>query len=154
MTNTNDNIPSNSTNTDLAAAWDVYQATQEAVTAAEAARQEAISHLAVAGGNKTFEANGQIYQVRSRKSKETGERFSFLSEYKRLPSEARRANHEAVVESAQQEMLEKIRTSNPEAYKALCATLEIEPQVDSDDEVEVAPKATKSKKAAKSVTVS
>lgn len=158
MTTDNSNIPSTDTNAALADAWAAYQAALTARAEADATVEKSIAALAQAGDSKTFIADEQIYQVRSRVKKETGERFSFLTQYEKLPSEARKINHDAVVAEAQKAMLDQVRTSNPEAYKALCASLGIEEQADQDDSVEVeapkAQKASKSKRAAKAVTVS
>lgn len=146
---TNNEIQSNTTNPALAAAWATYQTALTAVTEAQTALETSITALVI-NGEKTFRIDDQIYQVRARTDKETGKPFSFLTKYDKLPSEARKVNHDQVVEATQRAMLEKIKTSNPEAYKALVAELGMTEETETEVE---APKATKARRAAKQVAL-
>jgi len=75
-----------STSLSLEQAWNLYQVALRGVREAQETVHEALRTVARAGG-KTFMHEGQLYQVRERKDKATGEMVPFICELARPPKE-------------------------------------------------------------------
>jgi hypothetical protein len=83
----NDNTNTVETSLTLQQAWDLWEASQTASKEAMTAEHEALRTVARAAGGKTFMQDGQLYQIRERKDKATGEHVPFICALKRPPKE-------------------------------------------------------------------
>jgi len=145
--------PTSTTNPALKAAWDTYQASLKAVDSANAELQAAITGLSESCGSKTFIIEGDIFQVRARTNKETGETLAYLTQYANLPSEGRRNSRENMRNEILQETLKTLKASDPAAAKALAASMGVTMDSDEEEVAQAPVSAKKQKRAAKSVDV-